>query len=543
MPSVAHRSSAGAATLAVLGTFVFASVYFTGLFRPFFNPNELSRFQTVYAFVELGTFAIDEPLRRLGNHEDKASSGGRFYSNKAPGLALAGIPIYRILRVFLPPPPASGDLPFLLLRLLTVSLVSVIALARFARRIARDRSFAGVAAIVTFAVAFGTPRLLYTRTFFGHAWTAALLFLAWDLLRDDDDRRRGRLGGLRRGRIVLAGLLAGWALISEYTVAPVVLFLTIRAVSGRRWNSLLPLAAGAAIPAALILVYQAVSFGSPFVVSSAREAFPEYAELARRGIFGLGLPRAGIALDYLFHPARGVLLFSPFLLWAAPGFVRWWRSGRERADCFFALASTVSSFLLLSGYPNWHGGWALGSRYLLPLVFLVAAAIPFALGSALSRGLFVAVAVFSAAVHVLATFSFPHFPLDLTFPPVNGAWWFLRHGWVAGSLGDWLGLPGVVSVLLVTGLAAVAAILAAAAARPLSPGAPAAILLGIAPLLLALWRPPALSYSARLTRAVIFANYSGRDPAREELAKVVAQASTPIERRQAAIAWKTSGPR
>ena len=74
---------------AVTGGLALLTVLFTGAFPPFANPNELSRLETVYAIVEQGTFRIDGALQVLGDHEDKAVSGGHFYSNKAPGLAFA----------------------------------------------------------------------------------------------------------------------------------------------------------------------------------------------------------------------------------------------------------------------------------------------------------------------------------------------------------------------------------------------------------------------------------------------------------------------
>ena len=50
---------------------------------------------------------------------------------------------------------------------------------------------------MTFAVAFGTPFLFYARSFFAHAWTASLLFLAWDLLRERGRPRRAGAARLR----------------------------------------------------------------------------------------------------------------------------------------------------------------------------------------------------------------------------------------------------------------------------------------------------------------------------------------------------------
>jgi hypothetical protein len=297
--------------------------------------------------------------------------------------------------------------------------------------------------------------------------------------------------------------------------------------------------AGAAIPLGLLLAYQALCFGSPFVPSYAREAYPAYAELAHRHFLGFGPPSARVALDYLFHPARGILLFSPFFLWAGPGFARWLRSKRERVDGVFVLAAAVVSFLVLTGYPNWHGGWSLGSRYLLPLVFLTAAALPFALGSSLSRGLFAAAVAFSAGCHALATLSWPNFPLDLSFPPANGSAWFLARGWVAPNVGGAFGLAPAVSILIAAGATTLAFLFALSAARPLAPNAPAALLVGLAPLVVLLLRPPGLSYPARLLRAAIYGDYSGLDPNHEELRRVAESASTPAERRQAQRAMET----
>src|SRR5713101_3690101 len=157
----------------------------------------------IYAAVEDGTFAIDHAISVLGDQEDKAASGGHFYSNKAPGLAFAAIPVYRLLRFFFPRPDSPTAPIFVLLRLLTVSLVCVVALARFGRRLALRPEWVSVAPLVTFGVGFGTPFLYYARSFFGHAWTASLLFLAWDALSELGDAAPARGSTLSA---VLAGL-------------------------------------------------------------------------------------------------------------------------------------------------------------------------------------------------------------------------------------------------------------------------------------------------------------------------------------------------
>ena len=517
------------ASRAVVAAFAFTTVYFTGLFPPFANPNELSRFETVYAAVELSTFRIDGAIRVLGDHEDKSISNGSFYSNKAPGLALAAVPVYRFLRIFLPAPRSPSDGIFYWLRLLTVSSVCILALWRFLDRLSPEP----VAALTGFAIAFGTPFLFYARSFFAHAWVASLLLLSWDLTR----RARAREGSRRVEHLyAAAGLLAGWAAISEYTVAPLVIVLGLSAGSVRR---LIPFAAGAALPLLLLLAYDAVCFGSPFVLSSAREAHAGYSALAGRGLFGFGWPKASVAAGYLLYPSRGLLLFSPFWLWAIPGFALWIRSGSVRgADGAWALLAVSGFFVLLTAYPNWHGGWALGNRYLLPILFLAGLALPSALSTPLSRGLFGVAAVFSALGHLWLTASWPHFPLDLPWPPATGSLWFLSRGWFAGNL--FSGLRGA-SLLFPAAAAAAAGGLALRAAGPLTP--PSAAVLAAALLLFAapLASPPSPPYGGRLWRAAIFGAYSGLDPRREELKRVVHEASTPIEERQARGAWRLYG--
>ncbi len=533
MPPPAPREAERRAGLAAAAGFFLLSIYFTGLFPPFGNPNEVSRLEAVYAFVEQGTFSIDGAIPVLGNHEDKAVSGGRSYSNKAPGLAFAAIPVYRALRVFFPAPTSSSATVFVLLRILTVSLLFSIALARLAARLAPAQG----ASMVVFAVAFGTPLLFYGRSFFGHAWTAALLFLSWDLLRLREDRPRPERVDLLAST---AGLIAGWAAISEYTAAPLAALLLLRAAAHGRLKPLSLFVAGAAIPLVLLLSYDAACFGSPWVLSSAREADRSFAELAGRGLFGFGPPSPRIAWAYLFHPARGLLLFSPFWIWTIPGFLAWWRSGEDRADAVFMIAAVAGFFILLTGYPNWHGGWALGDRYLLPVVFFGAFGVARGLTTPFSRGLFAMAVTFSVANTFLLTASWPHYWPELPWPAATGSFWFLERRWIAPNL---LSRLGWVSLLPAAAVSSAAGVLTLKGARPLSPRAAVAVPAGLVLFAATVLRPPQPDFESRLLRAAIYGAYSGQDPERVELQRAMATAASPAERRRAAAAWRLYGSR
>ncbi len=436
------------AGLGVVGAFLLVSLCFTGQFPPFANPNEASRYAAVFSAVESGTFRIDDALAVVGQTEDKSVSEGHFYSNKAPGLALAATPVYRALRILFPRPTSAFAPIWLLLRILVVTSVCCVAFEGLRRRLAARRPAA--ASLVVAALSFGTPLLFYGRTFFSHAWTAAVLFLSLEAIR----RAEAASASRRVGALLwTAGFLAGWAAISEYPVALLAGLLLVRASARRAFRNGAFFAAGLVLPLAVLMTYNAICFGSPFVLSSAREAFPEFSQLAGQGLFGFRLPDPRAAVGLLFHPARGLFLFSPFLLWAVPGFLAWGRSGEERADRAFCLIACIVFFLAMCAYPNWHGGWSLGSRYLMPLLFFLSLAVARALDSPRSRWLFAAAAAFSIGVHFLEALAWPYFPLALAWPPRTGSLWFLANGWLAPAQA---GIPAPVALAVALAASAVA---------------------------------------------------------------------------------------
>jgi len=258
-----------------------------------------------------------------------------------------------------------------------------------------------------------------------------------------------------------------------------------------------------------------------------------------KGFFGVGLPSFDVAWRMLASPSRGLLLLSPFWLWAVLGFVKWQRSGHERADFRFALAGCAVYFALMTGYTNWHGGWSLGNRYLLPILFLAGLSLPHALASPRSRMLFLAATAFSVFTRFILTASWPHFPPDFAWPVAAGSRWFLARGWVAPNL-----LSGFsIASLLVPAILTTLCVLAAVRSMPeAAPRAMAAALVGLLLAAFLLFIGPEPAYSDRLWRAAMYGAYSGRDPSRQELRSVVLSAKTPIEQRLALGAWRVYGP-
>jgi hypothetical protein len=148
-------------------------------------------------------------------------------------------------------------------------------------------------------------------------------------------------------------------------------------------------------------------------------------------------------------------------------------------------------------------------------------------------------AVFSAAVHLLQTASWNHFPPDLSWPP-SSSLWFVAHRWVAANLLSSLGWASLLLPWLAT---AVAGALALKAAAPLSPRPVLGVSLPLLLLALTLALPLRPPYWVRLWRAAMFGAFSGQDPARDELRRVGLSASNPSEKNQARGAWRLYGPR
>lgn len=503
--NTAGRDPGRIAVSVVVAAFICVSVFVVNLFPRFRSPNEFSRYELVVSMAEAHTFSIDRAAVQFGRTEDVSEFGGRLYSNKAPGLALAALPFYFLFRPFTgPATPAHFAALFLLLRLCTVTAAVVIALIFLARRLQHLAGDRPTAALILFAVAFGTPLLVYARSFFSHAWTAALLYLAFESLHA---RREKWWHGL------LAGILAGWAVLSEYPAVILMIILLVDAGWKKPRRGALFILGG--IPAAaLLFFYDTRCFGGAFSVSSAHEAFPAYAALAHSRFFGFGVPRLKIALEYLFSLSRGVLFESPFFLFLPAALASSRVRGRPLA---FSLVALALFFIVMDGYANWHGGWCLGSRYLLPALFFAAWPLAGMGGSRRGRAavqVFAVLAVFAASFFFLsgATFWFlPHEPpLGIRF---YSAWWLLR-GWVTPTLSG-----SSAAVLLLPAAVTLAA--AVAAIYPVARGAlRTTCLLACGLLLLALLfagPAPAGTFGERLTRAWIFDTSSALDPGHREL--------------------------
>jgi hypothetical protein len=422
------------------------ALLFIPVFAHFPSPNEFTRWALVAAVVEDHSIEVSRVATLLGpGFEDLAVIGTRQYSNKAPGTALIAAPGYLAARPAFGPPSRENLRPMLTAMRWWGATLPLLAAALLLASAARAHG-APSAGFAVAVLLFGTPLFAYGLLLFSHALVAAALFAAWILLYLRDR------GGL------IAGMLIGIAVMSEYPVALGAAVLVFGLVAMKQWTRLLSVIAGGAPFAIALAIYQKLAFGGVFVAPYAFEKLPAYRQLAHTGIFGIHLPSLSIVADILFHPARGLLLFSPILI-ACVAALRDARQALPRSAFITLILTPLAIFLVYSGYPNWHGGWNVGPRYMVAILPFLVFPIAFARVRAWSVALFGA----SSFAVMMTTLVFPFPPLEFPLPWGSLAMPLLADGLVAPNLLHLVARPLAIALPLI----AIAAVNVAAVPRRL----------------------------------------------------------------------------
>ena len=185
------------------------------------------------------------------------------------------------------------------------------------------------------------------------------------------------------GRELVAGLALGLGTVVRQTTAFVAL--GIGGLSPRR---LLAGLAGAAIGAAPLLAYNYLAFGSPLEQGYGTKPFD--APIAT-GLYGL-----------LLSPSRGLLIYTPYLIFALAALLRAWRWPGETARRLRTLSLVwLATLVLYASYAEWWGGRVFGTRFLDDLAPLLFAALAWGIGTGMLRTV-----VTRALFGVLAAWSF-----------------------------------------------------------------------------------------------------------------------------------------
>ena len=347
-------------------------------------PDDEIVFQTTQSLAERGSLEIEGIARRTGERPGQPSGtfgwapgrDGERYGFFGHGLSLVAVPVYWVadatvdrldprwrsairndLFVFHQRSPEADWLRMVVS--LTNSLLTPLGAVLLGLWL-RELGHAPRPAVLTaLTYALATTAWPYAGTFLSEPLSViVLLGAAWAITRWHRDGRPRQLG--------VAASLAGLAVhvhvlnvvalpcLVYYALAPTLGRVGWRglgsAVDRRSWAIALGLGA---LALAMLGLDQWWRYGSPF-------------ETGRLGRYSWWVwPWRGL-VTMLFAPGRSLLIYSPPLLLAGLA----WPALRRRdpATAWFVLALALTRLGFVACRSDWHGGWAIGPRYLVPTI-------------------------------------------------------------------------------------------------------------------------------------------------------------------------------
>lgn len=322
--------------------------------------NAASRVAALRAITEQHTLNIDKYYQ--WTLDWALSPNGHYYSNKAPGSVFLGLPMFALTDAFVLPltpiddegrAPMAGYVQHILL-MLWLQLIPFTVLVMYACD--KLKAYGVPAPAVHFfalASLFGNTAAIYMGSNFGHG-LSGWLFLGATLFWAER-------------RYSLVGVFLSWALLSDYAVTFAIPFFLLATLwRERRIRPLVDIGGGSLPAAALWVWYHTTCFGSPFRTATlysnptALEAPP--GDNVMWGTYTL-IPSLRIVKELLFGTSRGLLFTQPWTLaiFALP-FLK--RDIAMRGLACLATGSLAGLLWMNGGFGGWHGGWAIGPRYL-----------------------------------------------------------------------------------------------------------------------------------------------------------------------------------
>lgn len=317
------------------------------------------RYAQTAAIYDHGTVELDRYRGVVG--VDRVERDGHLYGDKAPLQPLLAVPVYAVGR-------AAGVEPATHLRVrgnfglwwvtlwsTVVPLLAIVAIGVTVgtRLVGLRQAVAG-----TLAITMATLLAAYGTQLYAHVLAALFGWCCWLVVA-------------RSSRSlwwsVLAGVLGGAAVATEYPLAIVVVICAGVLVQQRAWSRLVAFVVGGLPFVGVLLGYQWVAYGSAFTVSYSEKPVHEAEPLV------VGLPTPLRLLEVLFG-SRGMFIFTPIVVVALWGL---WKLAREgegerRLHGIVGLAVFVGFLLLQAGWSNPWGGESPGPRYMIPaLPFLI----------------------------------------------------------------------------------------------------------------------------------------------------------------------------
>jgi hypothetical protein len=353
--------------------------------------------------------------------------------------------------------PGKAVWPFTL----ALVLLSGVALLLLSRRVVESVN-PGFGLIVGTVLALGTMLLPYSTLYASHVPATALGFGAFAVLFHE------RLGERSTGRMVVAGALAGLAIVMDPPLGLVALVLAGYAAARRPLvTRLAAYAAGGLVGLAPLLAFNAWAFGSVThqsyndTVAIAGQSGHDVIGANENGLFGISVPSLNVAVRLLLVH-RGLLVTTPLVAAGVAGLFMMGRT-RWRTEAITIAVLVVAYLIYNAGYYQPFGGDSAGPRFLIPVLPFLA--LP--LGIAFARYPIATASL--SAVSIVSMVA-----AALTQPMLEGDdtnTWFARlvHGELADTLFTRLGVGSDALAMLPTAALLGTAVTVAALSVPRQP--------------------------------------------------------------------------
>jgi hypothetical protein len=337
--------------------------------------NTYSRWTTMVSIVEDKTVRID---RYYGHTIDWAKTpDGHYYSNKAPGPMLLGLPLFWALDHGITenmPERNYRDIARLKARnevmqrlsFTTQALPFAALVLAFVRALQKRGASLAALHFTAASLLFGNTAVMFMNTYFGHAMSAVFVL--------------GTLYALLGKRYGWAGLCIGLASLCDYGATLLLLPATVILLwdAGARAKRLAWFTAGGFFPGVAWVLYHTYCFGGPFSLPNKFQN-PMFVDVPKHvpqlwGILRL-FPEAKILRELLFGSARGLLYTQGWLLIAFLGILALFFVGvverrfavRDhwlRDSALFSFTGLALLLFMNCAFNGWHGGATPGPRYL-----------------------------------------------------------------------------------------------------------------------------------------------------------------------------------
>ncbi len=390
---------------------------------PFELSPERGRFALLYSFVEDNSLTFSIPLARFAAPDIAVLESGEYVSLFMPGVSFLTIPGYLMGKYF----GASQLGAFAVIALF--ALLNFLLIRAIIKRLGASSLVADLAAL-TFI--FATPAFTYAVSFYQHHISVFIMLLAiYLLLRYRNFWSLATVFFLCAASVVIDNP-------NLFMMFPIGVYALMRIVSltkGEKKLSLeikpfLLLAFGAMIiPACFFLWFNWASYGDALQLPGTLQSVEAVDENGNISSLSDADVLAGNAAGnpdeektavgffktrdiitglyvHLFSPDRGIIWFSPVILLGIYGIGILYRNKSSVGNLFTAII--VVNLLLYSMWGDPWGGWAFGSRYLIPTYSILAIGIGLAINSFDSKkshylflAIFLILFIYSAGVNTL----------------------------------------------------------------------------------------------------------------------------------------------